>query len=243
MAEPEVARVVTTAVVREGDGPEVLLVHGGASPATTWRGLEDLRERWTLVYFERRGHDFELDAADLMQLLDARPHLVAHSYGALGASLVAARAPERLRSLTLLEPPFGHLVEGDAEVEYFEALGDEFLTRGLEADPARLREFMRIAGADVEDGPLSPRQEAWVERARGGRLPREARPDFAAVRAAGVPALVASGGHAAAIERICDVVAGALGAERAVVPGGGHFVARAEGFAARLDAFLRSAQA
>ena len=34
-------------------GPEVLLVHGGASPATTWSGLEALSKRWTLAYILR----------------------------------------------------------------------------------------------------------------------------------------------------------------------------------------------
>ena len=92
------------AVTRTGTGPEVLLVHGGASAATTWSGLEPLSERWTLAYAHRRGYppspppldgrqDFEVDAADLAPLLDERPHLVAHSYGAVGAVLAAARRP------------------------------------------------------------------------------------------------------------------------------------------------------
>src|SRR5436309_8041722 len=33
-------------VTRTGDGPEVLLVHGGASAATTWRGIEGLSDSW-----------------------------------------------------------------------------------------------------------------------------------------------------------------------------------------------------
>src|SRR4051795_2989305 len=105
------------AVVREGTGPETLLVPGGASPATTWRGLEPLRERWTLAYAHRRGYppsppppgsgtNFEVDAADLEPLLASRPHVVAHSYGTLGAVIAALRRPAQLRSLTLIEPPF-----------------------------------------------------------------------------------------------------------------------------------------
>jgi pimeloyl-ACP methyl ester carboxylesterase len=49
--------VSAIAVIREGTGPEVLLVHGGASPETTWSGLEQLSERWTLIYVYRRGYD------------------------------------------------------------------------------------------------------------------------------------------------------------------------------------------
>ena len=71
------------AVVREGDGPEVLLVHGGASPSTTWAAVAPLRARWTLALVHRRGYppspspphgrqDFDVDAADLASLFDAR---------------------------------------------------------------------------------------------------------------------------------------------------------------------------
>jgi len=38
------------AVVREGSGPEVLLVHGGASPRSTWTGLGHLARRWQLAF-------------------------------------------------------------------------------------------------------------------------------------------------------------------------------------------------
>lgn len=76
-------------VERVGHGPEVLLIHGGASPPTTWRGLDPLRGRWTLatVYRRgfapspppRRGHsDFDEDAADIVSLIEHRPHVVAH---------------------------------------------------------------------------------------------------------------------------------------------------------------------
>src|SRR5436853_40626 len=43
-------------VIREGSGPEVLLVHGGASPRTTWSALESLKPRWTLALVHRRGY-------------------------------------------------------------------------------------------------------------------------------------------------------------------------------------------
>jgi hypothetical protein len=119
-------------------------------------------------------------------------------------------------------------------------MGDAFLTQGLDMDPAELREFLRLAGASgVGDGPLPLEVVAAVRRARGGRLTSEARPPLEAIRAAGVPALVASGGHAIALEHICDHVAGALGAERLVAPGAGHFVAAAPAFAGTLERFLR----
>jgi pimeloyl-ACP methyl ester carboxylesterase len=237
------------AVIREGEGPEVLLVHGGASPATTWSGLEALTERWTLAYLHRRGyppsppgrHDFDVDAGDILELLGARPHVVAHSYGTLGAVIAASRAPQRVRSLTLIEPPF-YLEPDDPDVARLVRLGDEVLARGLDADPVMLREFLRIAGAPgVDDGPLPEAVAAGVRRAHGGRSPSQADLPLDVLREAGVPCLVASGAHDPSAERICDLVADALGAERVVAPGAGHFVAAAPGFAEQLERFLRSA--
>lgn len=241
------------AVIRRGKGPEVLLVHGGASPEVTWEALGQLKARWTLALVYRRGYppspppgdgrqDFETDATDLASLLDARPHIVAHSYGVLGALVAAARRPARVRSLTLVEPPLYYLVPGDPEVARLEGMGNEVLTYGLEADAATLREFLRLAGApEVGEGPLPDEVVRGVRRAQGSRLPAEARPRLELLRDAGIPSLVASGGHASALERICDALATALDAERLVVPGAGHFVAGAPGFADQLEQFLASA--
>jgi pimeloyl-ACP methyl ester carboxylesterase len=241
------------AVARAGAGPEVLLVHGGASPQTTWAALDPLAERWALGRVHRRGYppspppadgrqDFDVDANDIEPLLDSRPHVVAHSYGVLGTLIAAARAPTRVRSLTLIEPPLYGLVPGDDEVARLEWLGDQVLKHGLETDPALLREFLSLAGAsDLDDGPLPEDVANGVRRAHGGRLPGEARIDLDLLRDTGIPILVASGDHTPALERICDALAARLSAERLVAPGAGHFVAAAPGFANDLEGFLSSA--
>ncbi|MFL5884052.1 MAG: alpha/beta fold hydrolase [Thermoleophilaceae bacterium] len=238
------------AVIREGTGPEIVLVHGGASPSTTWSALRPLSSRWTLAFVHRRGyppsppgdHDFDVDADDIERLLEARPHLVAHSYGALGALIVAARRPTDVRSLTILEPPVYFVASGDPEVQRLRRLGDDFLTQGLDMDPAELREFLRLAGApDVGAGPLSEEVVRSVRRSHGGRLAGEAEPQLEVIRDAGVPCLVASGDHARAMERICDGLAEALNAQRLVAPGAGHFVAAAPGFADAFEEFIASA--
>jgi pimeloyl-ACP methyl ester carboxylesterase len=243
---PDAAPIV---VIREGMGPEVLLVHGGASPATTWSGLEDLSKRWTLAYMYRRGfdpspqppgghQDFELDAADLLEMLDNRPHIVAHSYGAVGAVIAAIQNPAQVRSLTLLEPAL-FLPVDDPEVARFRRMGDAVLTHGLDTEPAALREFLKIAGAPVRDqGPLPEEVRRGVRRAHGSRSPGEARPALDVLRDAQTPTLVASGDHHPAVERMCDAVAIAVGARRTKAPGAGHFVAAAPGFADRLEQFL-----
>lgn len=240
------------AVTREGEGPEILLVHGGASPSTTWGQLAPLKARWTLAFAHRRGfppsppppdgrQDFDIDATDLASLLDRRPHVVAHSYGALGALIAATHEPAQVRSLTLIEPPLFYLIPDDLELMRFQRMGDEFLAHGLETDPATLREFLQIAGSPVpDDGPLPENVVQAVRRAHGSRSPSDARPTLDVLRDAGIPVLVASGDHASFLERAADALAAELHAQRLVVPGAGHFVAAAPGFADHLERFLVS---
>ena len=248
-SDPRAVQPIT--VMRQGSGPEVLLVHGGASSATTWSGLALLGSRWTLASVHRRGfapsppppgrrQDFDVDADDLAGLLDRRPHIVAHSYGALGALIAAARRPARVRSLTLIEPSF-FLPPDDPEVTRLRRMGDAVLIHGLDTDPAVLREFLRVAGAPVPDkGPLPEAVARGVRRAHGSRSPGEANLAFDVIRDAGIPTLVASGQHTTAVERMCDATANQLHAQRILAPGAGHFVATAPGFADQLDRFLSS---
>lgn len=239
-------------VVNKGSGPRVLLVHGGAGQATTFGHLDHLASRWTLSHVYRRGYppspdwetrqDFEVDAIDIGALLTADSHVVAHSYGCLGSLIAAGRDPHSVRSLTIIETPLSYLAPSDPEAQRIGELGDEVLALGLNADPGRLREFLAIAGSPVGEGPLPAQIVAGINRALGGRPPSEARPDLDAIAAAGIPTLVASGGHAPGLETICDALAVRLDAERITCPGAGHFVAAAPGFSDRLGDFLRRAE-
>ena len=99
-----------------GDGDRVVLVHGAlATGAEEWSAQEPLAdEGFRLVVADRRGYgkspevdgeDFVRDGEDIVGLLDEGGHVVAHSYGCLGAMLAAAERPASTWSLTLLEPP------------------------------------------------------------------------------------------------------------------------------------------
>jgi pimeloyl-ACP methyl ester carboxylesterase len=174
-------------------------------------------------------------------MLDARHHLVGHSYGGLGAVIAATQRPAQVRSLTLIEPALFPDRE-DPEVARFKQMAEAVLTHGLETDPATLREFLKLAGAPVDEGPLSEEVKRGVRRARGSHSPFEADPALDVLRNAGVPALVASGGHTPFMERTADAIAERLGATRVVARGAGHFVASAPGFATRLEEFLVSVE-
>lgn len=238
-------------VRRLGSGLPVVLVHGGVGPRLTWERAESLSERWTLVIPARRGfrpspptdrQDFERDAGDIGPLLGEGAHLVGFSYGGLSTALIAEGDPSRVRSLTLIEPPIYAAAAGDPEVARLARVGDAFLAG--DGSPDEDAEFIRRAGIDPD--AADERREEIAEAiaaARGGRPPTEAEIDLGRIAAAGIPALVLSGDHHPAIERICDGLAESLRAHREVVPGAGHAVPRAPGFNRVLEDFLASVDA
>jgi pimeloyl-ACP methyl ester carboxylesterase len=233
-------------VRRLGTGPSVLLVHGGVGPRLTWERQEPLAERWSLMIPARRGfrpspptdrQDFERDAKDLAPLLADRPHLVGFSYGGVSCALLATSDPERVRSLTLVEAPIYAAAPDDPEVRRLIEIGDAFLAG--EGTSESDEEFMRRAGIDPEVSAEHREEiEEAVAAARGGRSPSEASIDLDRLAASGLPTMVVSGEHTAAIERLCDALADRLGARREIVPGAGHAVPRAPGFNRVLEDFL-----
>ena len=235
-----------------GSGPPLLLVHGGVGPHATWIAQEPLAGHWRLIIPSRRGfgdsppserQDYEQDAGDLESLIAGldRPHAVGFSYGGIGLLVAAGRAPERLRSLTLIEPPMFGLAADDPSVAALSLLSASY-TAG-EIDDADVAQFERFAGIDgPAAGELGAELEEARRLARGLRMPDDAEPDLAAINAAGVPALVVSGGHQPGLEKICDELAGRLGAHRERSEGTGHAVRRTPGFNELLERFLRAAQ-
>ena len=102
---------------RQGSGPPLLLVHGALSDRTAWILIQPLlAEHFTVFAMNRRGregsgepapHAIEREFEDIVAVIDAigEPvHLLGHSGGALCA-LGAVLLTDRLRSLTLYEPP------------------------------------------------------------------------------------------------------------------------------------------
>ena len=102
---------------RSGQGSPLLLVHGALADRTAWILIQPLlAERFTVYAMNRRGregsgepapHPIEREFEDIVAVVDAigEPvHLIGHSGGALCA-LGAVLLTDRLRSLTLYEPP------------------------------------------------------------------------------------------------------------------------------------------
>ena len=93
-----------------------------------------LAERFELVAPNRRGFpagpdidhvDFEEEAAWLEQFFKPGTDLVGHSDGGVIALLAAARRPELLRSLTVIEPPCLGVARGNPTVDAYEARSAE----------------------------------------------------------------------------------------------------------------------
>ena len=119
-----------------------MFVHGSVvNGRATWAAQRPLAERFELLVLDRPGFppnppvarvDFETDARLVADLLQPGDHLVGHSYGGVISLLAAAARPERLGSLTVIEPPATTVAAGNPAVDAFAAGGCSSLCVGRE---------------------------------------------------------------------------------------------------------------
>jgi pimeloyl-ACP methyl ester carboxylesterase len=224
-----------TAESRTATRSRLLLVHGSVVNAElTWNAQKPLAERFDLVTPNRRGFppggdvervDFEDEARWLEPFLEPGTHVAGHSYGGVIALLAAARRPELVRSLTVVEPPAFGIARGLDGVDAYVARLDELWASALEPEPF-LRAFMATIGAPVPSGRFNAALLQGARTLRVERPPQEAEIPLAELKVAPFRILAVSGAHEPAFEAVCDVLAEQAGAERAVLPGAGHSVQR-----------------
>jgi pimeloyl-ACP methyl ester carboxylesterase len=232
-----------------GSGPRVVLVHGAITNGpSAWSKQRPLSEHWQLVVVNRPGFvpnppitrcDFEVDAEGLLDLLEEPAHVVGHSYGGLIALLAASYRPESVRSLAVIEPPVMSLLRGDPAIEESIA-GHLVLVDSYRNDPRGfLAAFTANLGGDPASVPetLSASLQQHVELLINERFPWEANVPAAVLSSVQFPKLVVSGGHSAIQERMCDVLATAITAQRQTIRGAGHSVQRAPGYNEALAQF------
>ena len=165
-----------------GRGPDVVLVHGALGDYRQWEDIAaTLSRAYRVVAVSRRHHwpnpmpppgapyAFETHAADVIALLESiggPAHLVGHSYGAGVTLLAALERPELVRSLTLIELPFGSLVPASAP-----ELRGELASR--DALVERIQAYVRAGAAEQAGEALID----WVQGGDGGfrRLPAAVR--------------------------------------------------------------------
>jgi pimeloyl-ACP methyl ester carboxylesterase len=242
-------------VARWGDdGPAVVLVHGSLRVGeAAWSAQEPLGERWKIFVPYRRGYgespsrervDYYQDAGDVVELLanvdGGGAHLVGVSAGALVSLLAAARRPELVRSLTVIEPPAWNVAAGNPDVDSFVERVKALKKAASPDDPeAFLQGFLDILQVHLSlPSPLPPAFE------RSARLlmtesPWEVAVPLVELARAPFRKLVVSGETNPAFEAVCDALAEQLPAERAIFPGAGH-APQSIGtlFNKRLEAFL-----
>lgn len=216
-----------------GDGHRVVLIHGALANGTEeWWAQQPLAdEGFRLVLADRRGYgnspeadgeDFVRDADDIIGLLDGGGHVVAHSYGCLGAMIAAAEHPASTWSLTLLEPP-AFTLASDAAARALVASVQTMWDVDI-PDEEWLVRFLEAVGTDPDVIPPEAHDEVvtMVPLVRRSRPAWDREPPLDDLASASFPKLVVSGGHSDGFEAICDELAGRIDASRAVVEGAGH---------------------
>jgi pimeloyl-ACP methyl ester carboxylesterase len=240
-------------VTRRGSGPVVVLVHGVGMPARmAWYLQKPLAERYELWLVDRRGYgnsppvkrqeDFEVDGADLLDLVPAGAHLVAISYGSLGALVMAAQDPHRLASLTLVECPAFSMAPGDAACQQAIRDIDALQADRTLSDAEFFNRFTTAIGAAGGfTDPLPEPFDATVPIIRGHRVAWDYELALDPIARAGVPTLVVTSGEHDAFDAVGDHLAATLNARHERISGHGHLVPlAADQFNATLDDFLKS---
>jgi pimeloyl-ACP methyl ester carboxylesterase len=167
-------------VRRAGQGPRVVLLHGGVlAGELCWGQQLRLADRFALEIVDRAGYgrsqqvspgeDLDADAPLVAGLLPQAAHLVGHSSGAVAAMLAAALRPDAVLSLTLCEPPAFQLAPGSAEAQQMAGDLEQHLHRPG-GDAQWLRGFLAIVGRDVViPGRLPPPLAQGVRAIRAVR--------------------------------------------------------------------------
>ena len=226
------------AAERWGDaGPPVVLVHGSLSSAAAAFGEQKvLADRYRLIAPYRRGYspspetdriDPDRDARDIVELLGAGAHLVGTSMGGVVAMRAAALAPEKVWSLTVIEPPAMPNAVGRPEADkLIEGLREHWAT----ADPTDLETFaagfLRTLNVSMElPSPLPPPLAEAVRNLTTER-PWETGVPLEELAATSFPKLVVTGGGTPGFEDVADVLAERLPGKRVLFDGSPHAVQR-----------------
>jgi pimeloyl-ACP methyl ester carboxylesterase len=250
-------------VLALGRGEPIVFIHGGFGwSEETFVEQRELADAYELRFVDRKGYggsppaerlDFDSQSADIADALADGAHLVGHSYGGLLSLLAAARRPDVVRSLTVIEPPALSVARGDPAVEEFAARLERWYADAADRRPEDLRPsflaafgFARPAVAKLGE----PDRQAAITTALEPP-PSEAEVPLDVLAAAPFPKLVVSGEWDAAppaareiagraFHVICDVLEQRLRCEQARFADGAHnpqLLGRP--FNDRLRAFLR----
>jgi pimeloyl-ACP methyl ester carboxylesterase len=221
-------------VVRVGQGPRVLLIHGSAADHTSWaiQLASPLRERFTLVAYDRRvdATTVEEHAADAAEVLAGdRALIVASSFGAVVALELLRTRPELCAGAVLIEPPMGSADDVPAAPAPFLAEFDRLVVE--QGGPAAGEFFLRtVLGDEAFDRIPRAYQERskdkWAEIRADSAALLTYRPRYAELAAIDVPVLLVGGERSAGYFRpTLDALSRALPRVRIeIIAGAGHML-------------------
>ena len=223
-------------------GPKVVLVHGSAQGSKVggahhFTAQQRLSERgWQLLVPDRPGHgrspdpgrpdDAQADGGLVADLLGKGAHLVGHSFGACVALAAAAKRPEAVRSLTIIEPAMAAMAVNKPVVLRFVLKIVAIMLFSLSAE-SRLKRFVKLVNIppEIRGGSDADELKRMGRAIKQLKLPTKPGllHDWDIVRRAGIPVLVVSGGWRPAFEAISDETARVGGGRRLVIRSAHHF--------------------
>ena len=241
-------------VTRWGDtGPRVLIIHGGVQggagggPATFAGQKAWGQQGWRVEVVDRPGFgqsptrgvdDMERDAIWISGMLGDGANLIGHSWGGMEALLAAARRPQAVLSLVLIEPALTGVLTADPELRNNPAVRKGGIQRRRILMAARtpadyIRGFINMLGLAAKGNASAARFEQDPELATRsgcallqGRVASDAatRHAIETVARAHIPVLIVTGGYNPAFEAAGDVLARLTGGRHIVVRSPNHFV-------------------
>lgn len=275
-SEAEAAKLPIHVTTWGTGGPAVLVIHGGVQgglgggPSTFAKQEALAQQGWRVSVVDRPGFgqspsrgpdDMLADSIWIAGMLGDGTNLLAHSWGAAEALLAAARRPEAVKSLIMVEPALEALLPTDPGFKdnpvAQAAIGERVRTLLGAKSPAEYGLGFAMSLGTAETGAGAPNAVAAAFKAdptqaahvgcallRARMAPPEAFKAAAeAVAKAGVPVLVISGGWSPAYVAVGDLVAKLTHGRHVIVDSPSHFVqlASAEPFNQVVDAFMREA--
>ena len=244
-------------------GPRVLMIHGSAQGSEVggdrhFSRQADLADHGLQILApDRPGHgqspdpgrpdDAVADGAWAADMLGDGAHLVGHSFGGCVALEAAARRPQAVKSLTLIEPAVLGLAVSRPAVRrmLFKIVTTSLFTFD---DVERIKRFSTLLHIpdDIRGGADAAKLKRMGKAIKRLKLPPPPRlkSQIEAVKRTGVPFLIVTGGWSPAFDQAADATAKLGGARRMVISSPHHFPQLVSGaFNTELLAVVRQGEA